>query len=143
MDKIVYDKVNIVACSGNHFAKGFICLATEDYEKDAIEVIDGDLILNKNDHIKPFCVYAVRGGVTAAGGNLGWIHYPEDVYDLYKKELEQIRELIQLEIPSYLRSAYNRQLYISVIGAIELFITEMISSLVMGDKFYYNEFHNK
>ena len=143
MAKIVYVKGNIIAYSGTHIAKDFICLAPKEYEQDAVEVIDGDLILYNKDHVKPFYVYAASGGVTAAGGDLGCHYYPDGVYDSYKKELEQIRELIQLEIPSHLRSAYNRQIYISVIGALELFITEIISSLVMGDEFYYNEFHYK
>ena len=143
MAKIVYVKGNIVAYGGTHIAKGFICLAPKEYEQDAVEVIDGDLILYNKDYVKPFYVYAASGDVTAAGGDLGCHYYPDGVYDSYKKELEQIRELIQLEIPSHLRSAYNRQIYISVIGALELFITEMITSLAMGDEFYYNEFHYK
>ncbi len=141
MAKIVYVKGNIVAYSGTHVAKGYICLAPDDYGQNAIEVIEGDLVLNSNDHIKPFYVYAARGGITAVGGDLQLYHYPEDVHDLYKKEIKQIEELIQIDIPSHLRSAYNRQLYISVVGALELFITELISSLVMGDEFYYNKFH--
>ena len=46
-------------------------------------------------------------------------------------------------VPEHLKSTHFRQQYIDVIGSLELFINEMLASLVLGQKEFYNAFISK
>lgn len=143
MKNKVFVRGNIISYSGFQLGKSFVTLASDDYEEGAIEVIDGDLILNHNDRIIPYYNYVANGGVTVVGGNIGCLPSPSNVIKLYTDEIEKIERLFHLSVPDDLRSTYNRQLFIGVIGSLELFLTEMISCLVLGDEDYYHAFLEK
>lgn len=140
MERIVFVEGNIIAYSGNHLAKGLVCFATDEYKEKAVEVINGDLELYEHNRIIPFYTYAARGGVTSLGHNLGVVHSPSNVLNLYKEEIEKIKRLLNLVVPEDLRPTHNRHLFIGVIGTLELFLSEMISCLVLGEEQFYHNF---
>lgn len=143
MERIIFVEGNIVAYSGNHLAKGLVCLATDEYKERAVEVINGDLELYEHNRIIPYYTYAARGGVTSLGHNLGVVHSPSIVLNLYKEEIEKIKRLLNLVVSDDLRQTHNRHLFIGVIGALELFLSEMISCLVLGEEQFYHNFVEK
>ena len=57
MRDIVLVKGNIIGKSGNNVIKGWVALASCEIEKDAVEVIEGDLFLDKNYSTKPYYIY--------------------------------------------------------------------------------------
>ena len=143
MGRIIFVEGNIIAYKGNHVAKNLVALAGNDYKDKAIEVIEGDLNLYKNGQMIPYYTYAASKGITAAGGSLGLIHAPTNVLDIYKEEIEKIKRISSLQIPNNLQSTLYRQLFVGVIGALELSITEFFTCLILGDEYYYREFINK
>ena len=140
MERIVFVEGDIIAYSGKHFAKEFVCLATDEYKEKAIEVINGNLELYEHNRIIPYYIYAARGGVASVSATLGVVHSPRNVLNLYKEEIEKIKRLLNLEVPDDLRSTHNRHLFIGVIGTLELFLSEIISCLVLGEEQFYHNF---
>ena len=136
MSRIVFVEGNIIAYNGYNEAKNLICLAGDEFKEKAIEVIDGDLKLYKSGQLCPYYTYVARGGISSLGNNLGCIPSAQYVLDLYNSEIMKIEELFKLEVPDYLHST----LFIGVIGALELFIAEIVTLLVMGDELYYHTF---
>ena len=141
MRDIVLVKGNIIGKSGNHVIKGWVALASCEIEKDAVEVIEGDLFLDKNYSTKPYYIYVSTGEVTAIANNcICVLPHPSMVLKLYKDEIGKIHELMNVPVPEHLKSTYYRQQYIDVIGSIELFISELMSCLVLGQKDFYDAF---
>lgn len=144
MRNIVLVKGNIIGISGNHVIKDWISLAPCGIEKYAEEVIEGDLVLDSNYLAKPYYIYAATGGVSTISSNcISILSHPSMVLQLYKDEIEKIQELMNVSVPEHLKSTYVRQLYIGVIGAFELFLDELLSCLVLGQKEYYDAFVKK
>lgn len=144
MKSFVLVKGNIIGMAGCHVARNFVCLVPDSYQNSAMSIIEGDLILDKNSRILPYCIYAATGGVSTLGLNILQITpHPTDVFSLYKQEIYKIQELLQVPIPQHLQNDLNRLLYINVVGALESFITELLGSFVMGDKVYFDAFIEK
>lgn len=144
MRDIVLVKGNIIGRSGNHVIKGWVALASRNIEKEALEVTEGDLILDNNYSAKPYCIYVATGGVSAIANNCIFVlPHPSMVLKLYKNEIIKIHELMNVLVPEHLKSTHFRQQYIDVIGSLELFINEMLASLVLGQKEFYNAFISK
>jgi len=140
MSRIVFVEGNIIAYSGYNEAKNLVSLAGDELKEKAIEVIDSDLELYKSGQLCPYYTYVAKGGISSLGNNLGCIPSAQHVLDLYNSEIMKIEELFKLEVPDYLHSTHYRHLFIGVIGALELFITEIVTLLVMGDELYYHTF---
>lgn len=141
MKDIVFVKGNIIGKSGCHVVKEMISLLTDLDEDNVVEVYEGDLILDDTYKAKPYCIYAATGGVVALGTETLYVLFsPAAVYTMYKKEMEKCQEFLQLSIPQHLQSDHYRHLYISIIGALELFLTELLESLVLGDRDNYTRF---
>lgn len=144
MKNFVLVKGNIIGMAGCHVARNFVCLVPDSYQNAAMSVIEGDLILDKNSPILPYCIYAATGGVSTLGSNILQITpHPTNVFSLFKQEIYKIQELLQVPIPQHLQNDHNRLLYINVVGALESFITELFGSFVMGDKDYFDAFIEK
>jgi len=144
MANVVLVKGNIVGMAGSHVARNFVCLVPDSCQHTALSVIEGDLILDEHSQILPYCIYAATGGVSTLGLDIFQITpHPSNVFLLFKQEINKIQELLQVPIPQHLQNDYNRLLYISVVGALEFFITELFASFVMGDKDYFDAFIEK
>lgn len=143
MGNKVYVKGNIFSTSGYHLGKEFVCGAPEKYSAGAVKVLFGDLQLDSNVHLEPYYMYIAEGDIAVAGGDIAILHSPSSVFDLYNSEIEKIEKLSTLSVPADLQSTFYRQLFIGVIGAFELFMTEILTSLVMGDEQYYHDFIKK
>lgn len=143
MENIVLVKGNIIGKSGCHVVKEMICPLVID-ENDVVEVYDGDLILDNTYRSKSYCVYAATVGIVTMGkAILQVLNRPNSVYLMYQKEMEKCRDFLQISMPQHLQSDYYRHLYINIIGVLEFFLTELLESLVLGDKNNYSEFINK
>lgn len=139
----VFVKGNIVVYSGNHLAKGFVALASCEDETEFVNTINGDLNLYEDSQLIPYYTYYAKGGITVASGSLRCISSPLNILNLYQSEIDKIEKFLSLSIPDDLRSVYNRHLFIGIIGAFELFLTEMITCLVLGEEDFYNAFVEK
>ncbi len=144
MRDIVLVKGNIIGRSGNHVIKGWVALASSNVEKEAAEVMEGDLILDNNYSAKPYCIYVATGGVSTIAKNcICVLPHPSMVLQLYKNEIIKIHELMNVLVPEHLKSTHFRQQYIDVIGSLELFINELLACLVLGQKEFYDVFISK
>lgn len=144
MVNIVLVKGSIIGMSGCHVARNFVCLVPDSWQNAALSIIEGDLILDEHSHILPYCIYAATGGISTLGlGTLQITPHPSNVFLLFQHEVYKIQELLQVPIPQHLQSDHNRLLYISIVGALESFITELLNSFVMGDKYFFDAFIEK
>lgn len=143
MRNIVLVKGNIIGKSGNHIVKEWFALVSCDIEKYVEIVVDGDLVLDTNYSAMPYYIYAATGGVSTGVSNcICTLSRPPMVLQLYKDEIGKIQELMKVPIPKHLVSTYYMQLFIGVIGALELFLDELLSCLVLGQKEFYDAFLN-
>lgn len=144
MANVVLVKGNIVGMAGSHVARNYVCPVPDSYQNAAMSVIEGDLILDEHSRILPYCIYAATREISTLGlGILQITPHPSNVFLLFKQEINKIQELLQVPIPQHLQKDHNRLLYISVVGALEFFITELFASFVMGDKDYFDAFIEK
>jgi len=144
MRNIVFVKGNIIGTAGIHYATGWVALAPECWEKEAAQVIDGDLVLDEKYQIIPYCIYCATGGVSALGLNTISASYgPTSIIEQYHNNIQETKQLIQVVIPKQLRSNYYRLLYIGIIGCLESFITELLACLVLGNSVFFHSFVNK
>lgn len=144
MGNVVLVKGNIVGMAGSHVARNFVCPVPDSYQSAAMSVIDGDLILDEHSRILPYCIYAATRGISTLGlDTLQITPHPSNVFLLFKQEINKIQELLQVAIPQHLKSDLNRLLYISVVGALESYITELLCSFVMGEKEFFDAFIEK
>ncbi len=144
MRNIVLVKGNIIGTAGHHYATGWVAPAPESWEKEAAQVIDGDLVLDEKYKIIPYCIYCATGGVSALGINTISASYgPTSIIEQYYKNIQETKQLIQVVVPKPLLSNYYRLLYIGVIGCLESFITELLACLVLGNSDFFHSFVNK
>ena len=141
MKDLVYVNGNIVAKSGRHLAKEWITLAPNEYKCNAAKVIEGDLYLDEKNQLLSYLRYAASGGVSSLIiGGIETIPSPKNIRELYDDDVKKIEELLQFQVPEHLESDRNRHLYVGIISDLELFLTELLSCLVLGNEHYYNRF---
>lgn len=141
MKDIVYVKGNIIAESGLHLAKDWIALASEEFQEIAIEVIEGDYHLDEHNQFISYFRYAASGNVACLGfSQICAIDSPTIVKDIFDKDISHLEELLELQVPSHLQQDYLRHMFIGAISTLELFLTEMLCCLILGDERNYNAF---
>jgi len=144
MKDLVYVDGNIVAKSGRHLAKEWIAPAPEEYKKNAVNIIEGDLNLDDNNQFWSYFSYAAKSGITSYNsGGIEIIPSPHNIRDLFDNDINKIRDLLNLQVPEHLVSELNRHLYVGIISDLELFLTEMLSCLVLGNEGFYHSFVEK
>jgi hypothetical protein len=140
MKDYVFVKGNIICYSGFHVVRQWVCLAPLDYQEHAIKVIDCNLILNERTQTIPYYSYVASGGVTCVEGNVATLSSPDMVLERYQEGIRNQKELSAFDVPSHLKHTYLNGLYASVISELELFITELLSNLIFGNKMYFDKF---
>lgn len=144
MRNIVLVKGNIIGTAGHHYATEWVALAPESWQTEAVQVIDGDLVLDENYQIMPYCIYCATGGVTALGVNMISASYgPTYIKEQYHCSIQETKQLLQIVVPEQLHSNYYKLIYIGVIGCLESFITELLACLVLGNRDFFSLFVQK
>lgn len=142
MRNIFLVKGNIIAESGIHFARNWVALAPETATDDVVKVKNGDLTLTVENSSISYYEYWATGAISSLGYNQICLVSPSSILSLYQDEIERIRKLEEINVTDPLQSTHLRHLYIAVIGALELFLTELLSCLVLGDKSFFRAYIN-
>ncbi len=142
MKNIVFVDGNIIAKSGEHLAKELVAFAGNKWREIAEESVDGDYILTKEEKkLSSFKIYCAAKDVVAYELNsLSAILSPKDVLKLYRQEIQLLEKLMEQPVSSDLRAILNRQIFIGVIGTMELFLEKFMYSMVMGTEKYFNKY---
>jgi hypothetical protein len=140
MKDIVFVNGNIIFKSGDHLVKDLIALTSEKWEKIAEEIIEGDLVVTDNDILEPYKIYCASENISIYGNFISGMQRPENVIKIYNEEIKYLQILRKEEIKSDLRPVLNRQIYIGIVGTMELFLCDFLFSMVLGSRKYYNRF---
>lgn len=140
MKDIIFVKGNIIFKSGDHRVKELLAYATNIWEQKAEKIIDGDLIITDQNELMPYSIYCASGDVITYGNFISGMQRPNDVIRIFNEEIENLQKLKIQEISSELVVVLNRQVYIGVVGTMELFLCDFLYSMVLGYKKYYHRF---
>jgi hypothetical protein len=140
MKDIVYVKGGILFMSGDHLLKELVSPAGEDWEKIAEEIIDGDLTITDENILMPYKIYCASKGIATYGNFISGMQRPDAVIQIYKEEISNLQKLRKEKINSELVAVLNRQIYIGVVGTMELFLSDFLYSMVLGSRKYYDKF---
>ena len=95
MRNIVFVNGNIIGKAGHHYATEWVSLAPEWWKEEAVQVIDGDLVLDDNYKIMPYCIYCATGAVSALGLNTISASYsPSTIKKLYYDNIKETEPLV-------------------------------------------------
>jgi len=139
MKDIVFVKGNIKFISGDHQVKELIAFA-DGWEEIADQIIEGDLIISEKDILEPYKIYCASADIGTYGNFISSLQKPDDVIRIYKEEIENLQKLRKENIRSELIFVLNRQIYIGVVGTMELFLCDFLYCMVLGSRKYYNRF---
>lgn len=140
MNDIIYVTGNILAKSGHHVAKNWLSLAGDDYKNEAIQIIEGDLVLTSEYNTTPYCVYATRGGVTCTYGNIEWLGDADLLLRRYQHNIDKLRRLVDMNVPEDLMEDQLKCLYAGVFAEFESFMIELLSFLILSNKSNYEDY---
>lgn len=140
MNNVIYVTGNIIGESGHHVAREWVCLADESYKSDALQVIDGNLILTNESKTIPYCTYAAEGGVTCTYGNIEWLGDPDFLQNRYFKEIDKFKRLSEIDIPNDLLEDHLKCINAGVFAEFESFLIELLSFLILSKKSNYDEY---
>jgi hypothetical protein len=140
MKDIVFVKGNIIFKSGDHQVKDLIAFADRTWEYNAEKIIDGDLVITEKDDLMPYSIYCASGDISTYGNFICGMQNPSDVIRIFNEEIENLQKLKRQEVSSELVLVLNRQLYIGVVGAMELFLCDFLYSMVLGNRKYYHRY---
>lgn len=85
-----------------------------------------ELVSYRKDHIADF-IAKLNDGISA--------------HDVYRYSIEQIKDLLQIEIPSAdLQQHFHRMIYANVISSMEAYLSKTLITIVMNDETYFWEF---
>lgn len=140
MDNVIYVTGNIIAESGHHVAKDWACGADDSYKEDAIEVIEGDLVMTSDYQTIPYCYYMAKGGVTCTYGNVEWLSNPEYILKNYFFEIDKLKNLAEVIVPDELAEVQLKCIYAGVYAEFESFLIELLSNLILSEKSNYEEY---
>lgn len=144
MRNIVFVKGNIIGTAGHHYATEWVALAPECWEKEAAQIIDGDLVLDEKYQIIPYCIYCATGGISALGINtISAAYGPTSIIEQYHNNIHETKQLIPVVVPKPLQSNYYKLIYIGIIGCLESFLTELLACLVLGNSVFFHSFVNR
>lgn len=140
MERNVYIDGNVLVKSGIFYARNFTCYASAD-SKEGAEIIkcNNDIFEVKEDYGSIFTNYYVRGDFTLLDGDGIFFKYThEDTYCQYKKNIDVIKAMLEVTFPKDLENLFFQQQYISVIGALELFLYNTLMRCACDNKSIYN-----
>ena len=146
MEDIVFVDGNICFKSGNHLVKEVFAYVSDEWKKDA-EYINGDLVITKEDELMPYMIYCASEDVSfenitfkefVLGDSV--LQRPDDVIKTFQEEIDNLKRLKDQKVNIDLTDVLNRQIYIGVVGTMELFLSDFLFCMVLGYRKYYNRF---
>lgn len=146
MNRTVYIDGNVLIKSGVFYARNFAIYASEHYKNEA-EVIkcgnDGTFEV-KEDYGSMFIDYYISGELTLSGGNVIFFKYtPKDAYCQYKDNITTILSMLETKISKNLECFFLQQQYISVVGALERFLYNILMRCTCDNQLIYERLINK
>mgnify|MGYP001439626342 FL=1 len=140
MKDIVFVNGNLIFKSGNHQVKELVAYANDRWRQIAEDIHEGDLIVTKDDILVPYKIYCAASEVFTYGNFISGMQSPQDVIDIYKQEIENLEKLQTQNIDDELVNVLNRQIYIGVVGSMELFLCDFLYCMVLGTRKYFKKF---
>ena len=147
MKDVVFVKGNIRFKSGNHMVKELCAYADDEWERVAEYVINEDLIITDKDVLKPYTIYfasedIIFENITFEEFVLGdsVVQRPDNVIRIFKDEISYLQRLKDQKTDTELVPVLNRQIYIGVVGTMELFLSDFLYCMVLGNRKYYDRF---
>ncbi len=140
MKDIVYVNGNIIFQSGDHLVKELIAFVSDEWKEVAEIIIEGDLIITEKDILDPYQIYCASEDIITYGDFISGMQRPEEVIRIYKEEINHLHEPRKEKIKDDLIAVLNRQIYIGVVGTMELFLCDFLFCMVLGSRKYYNRF---
>lgn len=140
MEHIIFVEGNIISRSGHHVMKEWLAIAGEDYKSRADEVINGDLILEKDFSTLPYCTFAARGDICCTNSNIEILDSPELIVSNFREEVSKNKELAKIDVPQHLMRNHLNNVYTGVFSEFDVFLTEIFATLVLGVKEYYERY---
>ena len=139
MKDIVFINGNIIFKSGDHLVKELVAFASDEWKKRAENIIEGDLVITDTDILEPYKIYCASEGISSYGNFISGMQGPNDVIRIYNEEINYLQVLRKEKINNDLIPVLNRQIFIGVVGTMELFLCDFLFSMVLGSrKYYYN-----
>lgn len=140
MNRKVYIDGNVLIKSGVFYARDFVMYASEHY-KNGAEIIkcgnDGAFEV-KEDYGSMFIDYYTSGGLTLLGGNGIFFKYThKEAYCQYKDNITTIQSMLKTKIPEDLEHFFLQQQYISVVGALERFLYNILMRCTCDNQLIY------
>lgn len=144
MSDIVFVEGKITIESGNHTFKNCIFYASKELKELAHVKYNSDLIITENDKFEPYTVLCASEGIVFYGlESISILRAPSSVINIFKNEIEYLKRLEKIPIDPELIEVLNRQIYIGVVGSMELFLCDFFMSMVLGYKKFYKRFLEK
>lgn len=142
MNDIVFVKGNIISKSGNHQVKELIAYASDEWNSitEHDQIHNKDLIITDKDVLMPYTILCASGEISSYGNSLSSMMSPTDVFRFFNEEITNLQKLNNQEIKTELVDILKRQIYIGVVGTMELFLCDFLYSMVLGYKVYFNRF---
>lgn len=142
MKDIVFVEGNIFVKSGNHQVKELIAYASAEWENitETENRKNKDLIITSENILMPYTIYCASGDITTHGNFISGMLRLDDVIRIYNEEMDNLQKLRKLDISNELSYVLNRQIYIGIVGTMELFLCDFLYSMVLGTRKYYNKF---
>jgi len=139
-NNFIFVEGGIYAESGSHIAKEISCLNDIRDAAKADKVIHGDLNLDDETTLIPYCSYMASEGIAVCCGSLRTFNSPSILRNLYSEEVDKIMRLLKIEVPDDLKQVHLKSLFGAVFGNFELFITSLLHVMIFGCKDYYDRF---
>lgn len=140
MKDIIFVKGDIIFKSGDHQVRDLVAFASNQLEKKAEKIINGDLIITDKNELMSYSIYCASGDICTYGNFICVMQRPSDVVRIFNEELENLQKLRRQEMSSELIEVLNRQVYIGVVGIMELFLCDFLYCMVLGYRKYYHRF---
>ena len=131
--KKYYIKGALIAKSGIHFSKGYMGLP-EDLSDPELEIIEGDFIATNQNLLKPWAEYYMSGDLVIAGSaDFRCLLPPQEILSMAMADLNDIILLLEKQSSDTPEAqTLFRQSIANSIGVLEFFLSNTLSSLVLG-----------
>lgn len=143
MSNNIFVEGNLFVQSGIMYVRNIVAGATDDYKEGAkiLAPKNGTLTIRQNCG-SIFTNYYVSGGVSCSGIESGNIYFFADdhrwSYERYKSNIDSVLQLLdETKIPNDREGLFYQQQYISVFGALELYLYETFMRQVCNNETIY------
>lgn len=133
--KKVFIKGTLIAQSGIHYSKGYMGLP-EDISDPKLEIIEGDYFATDYNLLKPWAEYYMSGDLVVAGpADFCCLLPPQEILSMAMADLDDINVLLDKQSTDAPEAqTLFRQCIANSVGVLEFFLSNTLSSLVLGEE---------